>query len=371
MNPEMARDIAKRITGEKEFQSAELDIESHTMDEISRHIENLMPYVGVTDFEHRKILANTAQMFGDKLARFPKDHFREGFRFERELSSVLCFTRALAQSRLREAFLRFDSETPDHITARDSFGVEYEIEKSCLTPFLRTSTGLNTMNITDRWDYLAHKSYDSFERVLRAAGTEYPPWAPTFRSVARRIQKANLVVARRVNPHTADVHFLAFFAEEGVAASDQFKLVDERDLVRAKALCVLFNSAIFLSHLYLFKEETTDGSIDIRGPDLDTVALYPNDSGAQSLADVFGQFANQEFPALRYQLDQSFDKNYEAFWEKESWEKEPEIAPHPQRLALDAAVCSALGSSVSEDDLRSVYAVIAKEMVIRRGILNE
>lgn len=108
------------------------------------------------------------------------------------------------------------------------------------------------------------------------------------------------------------------------------------------------------------------------------MALYPEDPVVKALEDVFDRFGGKPFGALRDQLDSLFDQRYSEYWERQrggqerlfSVSTEP-VKPSPLRLAFDKAVCEALGVAVSEKELEEVYEVIAKEMIVTRGLQRD
>ena len=144
------------------------------------------------------------------------------------------------------------------------------------------------------------------------------------------------------------------------------------DPVRAKAVCVLMNSALFLANLFLFKEETTGRYIHIRSHDLEQLRLNPKSDVLNGLAEVYDMFAQREFPCLREQLDRRFTRNYEEFKARRRWpEGGVTIEPAPLRMEFDRAVLQALGESISDDELMRVYKAIVKEMTVTRGLTRD
>lgn len=104
----------------------------------------------------------------------------------------------------------------------------------------------------------------------------------------------------------------------------------------------------------------------------------PNDS-IESLATVFDKYSKINFPSLREQFDESFDRRYKEFWENKQgvqqlrlWSVlEQPVNPSPTRIEFDLAVCEALGISITKDDLLQLYEVLIKEMVLIRGLTKD
>ena len=374
---DVARQLADLIRSKDRFRGRDLDIESFTIEDLDPESMNLMAYIGVTEYNHRDILLNFLSKSEKRLRPFPEGYLKEGYRLEGGISSVIFLTRNLHASRLRKAFLGFDQDGGDTIVAKSPRDVEYEIEKQALTPSLRTGVGQTRMSIDGRWDYIANRRYDAFPRLVRATGVRVPrgqTWSKAFSRAKRELEgvRTRIVVSRRVNPYSPNVHLLAFFSQTPFSPSDQFKVISEDNDVMAKALCVILNSTIFLANLFLFKEETTGRFIDIRSYDLQRVRLCPESSEAEKLAEVFDEFSDRDFPSLHEQLDQRFLDNYERFWAEKDWEKvDLVVEPSQIRLEFDTAVFEALDIAVTEGELVEVYTTLVKEMIITRGLKKD
>ena len=170
----------------------------------------------------------------------------------------------------------------------------------------------------------------------------------------------------------------AFCSDTPISPNNTLNVILEPDPRRAKAVCVLLNSVLFLAQFFLLKEETTGRYVDIRFYDLYDMLLYPRDEVLGELIAIFDGFADQEFPSLREQLDQRFDERYDAFWQEHRTGQLPlddlftaPGQPSPLRVAFDRAVCQALGVAVTDDELRQVYDVIVREMIETRGLQRD
>lgn len=236
------------------------------------------------------------------------------------------------------------------------------------------------MNLEGKWDYVAKRPYRNLRQVIRACNAWQPDNPEEFWSDVNAGLEAvstYAVVARRINPYSPNTYFVAFASEDDISPSDQLNVVREASLDKAKAICALFNSAIFLAYLFLSKEETTGRYIDIRLYDLHEIPLFPSDNTVPALAKVYDDFAQRTFSSLREQLDEDFDRRYEEFWSKNKGQpsllnmpKDP-IRPSQERLAFDLAVTDALGVPVTETELRDVYGAIVREMIITRGLQRD
>lgn len=372
--------VADAVKNFDYLRSDDVDIDTHPLSDVGLRFANMMWFCGVTDLRHRDVLTRFVSRFSGRLARFPQNYFREGYRpVPKGVSQFLFLTRASHESRTKQAFLSFSSDKRSMITARTQLGSSCAIAKTYLTPTLRTPVGIPTMDITGCCDYIAHAPYPDLDRVLRATGQASKP-QEFWTGVQRELQEVStcLVVARRINPFSPYTFLTAFFSGIAISPSNQLNVIRERDPQRAQSVCVLLNSILFLAQFFLLKEESTGRYIDVRFYDLEEMVLFPSDDVVPRLVDVFQKYRNVAFPSLREQFDERFDDRYKEFWSRErtgqiglfsAW-AEP-VRPYPARLEFDLAVCEALGVPATPEDLLQVYDTIVKEMVVIRGLTRD
>lgn len=385
LDQENIHHVVNRMLALDHERSDTLDIESFSLDELRQRFVNLMWFCGVTDFRHRDTLVAFIEKCSRGLLRPPRSYFREGYRAVPErVSSFLFLTRNLEASRTQEAFLQFDTESETTVHGRSASGIGYEIERNSLAPSLRTGVGIRTLNITNKCDYIARRPYQALNRVILASGFRPPTefrWDQFWRRIDHELDQVstNVVVVRRINPYSPNTCLTAFMSDTPFSPSNVLNVILEPSVERAKALCTILNSCIFLAQFFLLKEETTGHYIDVRFYDLAEMLLVPDDSVVSSLVRVFEQFGNVEFPALCDQLDQDFEGRYQEFWQKQhgspqlrlfSLTEQP-LRPAPVRLAFDMEVCAALGVDMTEAGLKELYSVIVQEMIVTRGLQRD
>src|SRR5439155_25118264 len=105
-------------------------------------------------------------------------------------------------------------------------------------------------NISERWDYVAIRNYDAFPKIVRAADVKVPGGGTWIRYLNRLREQADglgtsLVVVRRVNPFSPNVHLMSFFSTTLIYPADQLAVLSETDETNAKAVCVILNSCLF------------------------------------------------------------------------------------------------------------------------------
>jgi len=375
--------IANQIELNNSFRSDELDVESFTIDEMQKRFANLMWFCGVNNLKHRDILVSFINSFSDKLERPPDNYFREGYRpVPKGVSSFMFLTRRLEDSRTEEAFLCFDRESSHSIKATSALKVEYNIEKSALSPSLRTGIGINTFYLKGKSDYIANTPYKELDRIVKACGFKKPEkfdWVRYWKSVADELKavKTRLVTLHRIGPSSPNTYLVSFFSDKSLSPSNVLNVVKEADDEAAKAFCVLINSTIFLSQFILLKEETTARYVNLRFYDYNEMNIFPKKEKINKLAKIFDEFSNTKFISLREQLDQSFDQRYGAFWQerrkgqKSLFSFEKPGNPSKERLDFDLKICKALDIPMTKEELCKIYDVIVKEMIITRGLKRE
>jgi len=377
------RSIARRVQSRAHLRSKDLDIDSHRVTNLRARFANLMWYCGVTDLNHRDAILGFLAPFAKRLRPLKKGYFHEGFRPVPEgVSKFLFITRDLSNTRTEKAFLTFGRDSRSTIRAASPLRATYEISREHLRPTLRTPVGLARMNISGLHDYVAHEPYAQIDRVLAAAGFDRSSldWDEFWSGVPTSLEatKTRLVVCHRINPFSPALHLVAFYSEEPLYPSNQMNVVLEEDPTRAKALCALLNSAVFLAQFLLLKEESTGRYINIRFYDLEAMRLAPSPRAVPGLAGVFDRFSEREFPPLRYQLDSSFDERYRELQIVERRKQltlppilGTQVRPADVRLAFDLAVCRALGVRVTRKDLLGLYSIIVQEMMLTQGLKRD
>jgi hypothetical protein len=372
-----AENLANLIQTYNHLRSEEVDIESFPLSVLYERFDNMMWFLGVSDFGRRDTLITFVSPFQRILRPMSEDSFVTGIRFEARMSEVAIFARERTTSRLSQAKIFFTEDSGDGpLHARTLLGTPVNVERAALMPAFRSAIGVTRMDITGNWDYLALRPYRGLPGIERAfdVSTSSSQW----RDLSGGIERATtqVCVVHRVNPYSPATRLLAFYSDSPFVPTDTFHAVHVNSPELAKALTVLYNSAVFLIQWLLAKEESGGRNINIRIYDLEAISLLPPPRLVPALAEVYDRFAQQDFPPLHEQLDIHFQDHYEAFWSTNR-ENQPSLfassayEPHPLRLQFDLAVCRALRVSMSANELRPVYEALAKEMVITRGLRSD
>ncbi|MDQ3803766.1 MAG: SAM-dependent methyltransferase [Acidobacteriota bacterium] len=374
--------LCETIKSEDEIRSETVDIDSHPLNDVLDRRANMMWFCGVSDFRHRDTIVNFVSKFNNVLTSLDRAYFREGYRpVPKGVSHFLFFTRALNAARVSQAFLRFDREYDGYINASTDMGVTFRVDLDEVRPTLRTPVGLETMDISDKFDYIASGQFEELSRVKRACGFEGRIPHAFWNNLERELNavETNIVVSRRVNPYSPNTNLFAFVSDTPISPSNQVNVVRESDLAVGRAIVTIINSAIFLSQFFLLKEESTGRYIDIRFYDMEEMLLKPSRRAIERLQSVYETFSNEMFPSLRNQLDAHFESRYDEFWEVRNQTSQQrlwsalgeEIRPADIRLNFDKEVCRALGVRVTKPELINLYRAIVNEMIITRHLTSD
>lgn len=351
-----------------------VDIDTHSMSTVKKRMNNLMWFCGVTSLEHRDILVGFIEKFESLLGPLPDDksYSMTGFRADGGSSAFLAVTRHTDDCRVEKAFLRFDKETNDTIRANTQLGSVFDLPRDAFLPSLRTPVGVDRMDVSGLWDYVAFRRYPSLSAICKASNVKERK-GDFWGALQGKLEKiaTNLLVSCRINPFSPYNYHVAFFSNEPLSPSDQMNVIIERDTNTARSICCIFNSVLFFAQFFLAKEESTGRFLHIRLHDLQEMILLPDQDSVPRLCEVFEKYKDIPFPSLRCQFDQDFDSRYDEVWSTKKSDLQQRlwsvmkkgIDPFPQRISFDKDVLDALGVNVSTNALLRVYSVFVEEMI--------
>jgi len=382
---ELKEDEIERITEQiKTFdvlRSDLLDVDSHPLDDVLKHFDNMMLFISGPSLEGKDALRRVIGEAEKLFCPFPHDYFKEGYGPRpKGVSGFMFVTRPMREGRKKEAFLELLEDRKDKIVAKTPAGVQrFEFDKSHFLPSLRTPTGIDRMDVTGTYDYVAKEPYEGMDKVMELCGfkekLQDDYWDNYVRKEFKRAESRVAVVCR-IGPYSPDHMLLACYSDTPLVLANLFHAVRESDSKHAKALVTLFNSIFFLAYLFDTKEETTGRWIHLRHQDLYRMRLYPKThEQIERLVDVYEKFKSTKFPALREQLDRHFDDRYEWFWDRKrkkgKKQSPPGIEPHELRLEFDRNVVKAVGADLSDEDILNAYRAIVWDMIVTRGLKKD
>ncbi|NPV30470.1 MAG: N-6 DNA methylase [Firmicutes bacterium] len=384
LTPEDVDHVVRLVKTQTDLRREEepVEIASFPWEEVRGRFDNLMWFCGATSFAHRDFLIGFVERARNILSSFPFGYFREGYRpVPQGVSKFLFLTRHSDPSRVEQAYLTFAEEDERTVRACSRAGISYTLEKNAFAPALRTATGLRTLNLKGKWDYVATRPYAQIGRIARASGFSRGDLLEDARFWQRltaelTATQSYLLVNHRINPFSPGNYLVAFVSPEPLSPANTLHATAERDLERAKAVAVLLNSAFFWAWFFLLKEESTGRWINLRHHDLYEMTLYPREEQIPALSAVFDEFAEVSFLAFIYQVDQDFDRKYQSYRDSVPRRAEPdftvaEFIPAEVRLAFDKAVVASLNLPVTEDELLEIYRILAKEMIVTKALARD
>jgi type I restriction-modification system DNA methylase subunit len=387
LNEEEVRRIAELIKTSDKLRSDVLDIDSYSLQEVYNHFDNMMFLIAGPSLEGlgflRKIIEEAERLF----QTFPTNYFKEGCGSRPEGSFAFMFiTRPgfpKENGRLKKSFLRLKSEDENTIIAVTPVGKQkFKFSKKRFLPAIRTPVGLRKMDISGLHDYVAKEPYEDIELVMRLArfknidkiNENY--WE---KYIKREFKRATgyAVVVRRMNPYSPEHSLLAFNSSYPIIAADVFRVINEPDENKRKAIVVLLNSIFSLSYIFCGKEETTGRYIDVRDSELYQMRLYPRQDQVEKLVKIYEKYKDVEFPPLRMQLDVNYITRYKSFWAREE-KGQAILSPLPQtvkpykdRIEFDLEVARSVDANLTKDDIIRAYEAIVWDMIITRRLRKD
>jgi len=290
----------------------------------------------------------------NKLIKIQKGTFPEGFHASpKGLSQLVFVTNPITKDRTKRAFLILEKSDKEKIVARvKNTHIRVVIPKSCTYPSLRTVTGINTIAVTGL-DYFVFSKYKNFEQVVSLSkwNKKRPVYWDKIKNEGTK-KRAFLIIPERFNPYSKNTHLLAFVSEEKLVCPHTLRIGINLDLEEAKVLGLFMNSIIFLSQIFLNREETTGEYIHIMESDLILMRILNFNKLSKTekgrLLNLFEKLRNVEFPSILEQL-----KN--RFW---------------ARVELDKTILKILGFSEREINewLPRIYDALVEELEAMKSL---
>jgi len=320
-------------------------------DEMKRHLEHMMPIVAFQDVSSRETIVSFLEKCLDareKLRKLKRDEIIEGFHTSPAgLSQITFVTRPVDESRVKKAFLVLKKEDEHKLCLSVGKGAsEIIVSKDRFVPALRTGTGIKTVDIADKHDYIAVEEYEGYETVKLLSKWTKPVGWSSIKSEATD-KKTYLAFIHRINPYSPNTHLLAFYSDKQFVPSDVLKKIDVENAEEAKILSIVLNTTFFLAQVFLFKEEATGTYPNVRTDDLINMYILNfhklEKEEKEELLKLFEEIRHTEFaPSIEKQLK-------DRFW---------------ARVKMDKAILKILGFDEKEAEswLDKVYDALLKEM---------
>jgi len=322
-------------------------------EKIKKHRDNLMLLVGFTKLETKELIERfmetVAEKAGDKLTTIHREWIREGFGARPAgLSELIYITNPSGIGRTTRATMILEKVTPRflNVIVKDS-DFRFRIPKSKTIPAVRTNTGVNTLDIGRKYDYLVLDEFEGFDQLM--SFSKYKDKRGFRWDVVRqdvRGKETLLALPERFDPYSVNTCLLGFYCDRQFVPNNTMFLLTVKDKALAKLLCLSVNSIVYLLDFYLFKQETTRRYTHIKASDfvlfhvLDHARLSIKEK--KQLANLFRKLRKVEFPNILEQLKTCFTA----------------------RVELDRTILRLLGLSDSEIDqwLPKLYEALVAEL---------
>ncbi len=359
-----ARKLSENIlNSEKDYSDEEIQIVSVKASELMNNINNLMPFLIFSKKELKPLFKflNELKVKMKSISTTLKEFkLILGFNtFPAGTAQKAFITRPTTSDRIKQAFLVYEKEQGNHIIAKvkDS-NISVRIAKTKVYPALRTNTGISTISIDSKHDFLIGekpREYKKIEPLIIAkieekrkkySGKAYKMIG--YEEIKRRIISSQtfLALCIKFNIYSPNSHLFAFVASKRFSPLYTFLSFPSLTLENAKILALFFNSIAYITQFLSLKSESQLQRTEIKVYDLSRI-LVPDINKLQKnqkikLLKVFERLKNIEFPSL---IDQFKNR----FW---------------GRMELDETVLGVLGFSKNEikELLPQIYDAIVEEL---------
>ncbi|AFU59198.1 putative N-6 DNA methylase family [Candidatus Nitrososphaera gargensis Ga9.2] len=230
--------------------------------------------------------------------------------------------------------------------------VQVEIPKKVLKFGIRRLTGISTIDITDKLDFVV---IDKFEDIDSFFGHQFKSFAKLDkwrRYVESRV--ANLTVNRRFNISAPGTNLLSFFTSEDATPAKIMWCIQNIRINDAKILCLWFNSTINIIQVLAQRSETEGAFLELSEYMLaEFSVLDPSklrEAEREELIKVFDEIKKSELPSILEQL-----KN-----------------EHPARQKIDRTILKVLGFNGRQIDeiLAYLYPALTKEITRLKSLMG-
>jgi len=229
------------------------------------------------------------------------------------------------------------AETPGDVEAvNKKLGTKIRVPRGVLRASTRSASGMPTLEITHPWDYTVVGRFPGDETFWNVPD---PDSVVAKRLVKYGEKETYLIAAGRnnVDLRSETTHFIAFVSPEKIAPPWQFWCIKTRSLEEAKILGLWWNSTLHLAQLFLSRGRGMGTYGGWEKGDLEPLPVLNSRSLESStvhrLLNVYEQWARVAFPSFHAQLEQPFEG----------------------RVAIDRAVCEAIGAEPATVGLPGLY----------------
>ncbi|MBZ9569424.1 N-6 DNA methylase [Patescibacteria group bacterium] len=335
-----------------QYSCEEFEIEFIEHKKLLENKYNLMYFLAFSALKRKRVIDNflaQCKQFKDKMIKIEKDWLQYGFPdYPAGLSQIVFLIRPSDKSREKRAFLLLREENNNisfQIKSIPKF--RYRIDKNKTVPALKTITGIKSISLNEKHDYLIQSDFKDSDSIIKFSNwNKKRKFDWNFVKDKSEHTKTNLAIPRRFNLYSDNTHLLAVYSDTKFVPTNKFLIFKIDNPKKSKILSLYLNSILYLVQLFLNKSETTGQLIEIMQPDLALIDVINVDrlseNERKSLLKTFDKITNVEFPSIIEQLEKRF----------------------PARVELDKNILQTLGFSDAqiEEWLPKVYDALVEEL---------
>jgi len=345
----------------KQYSDENLSAITINWKEVKREYKNWFKYIATYDPRILALWKRFEEKVEKKLIRFGDLLQRENIQLKRGIETsrgmrvqVVFILRDASRARRREDVWVLKEIKGKHIIVGNRFvpHIKLKIPIRSVAQALRTIAGNESMDVTEKTDYVVIKDFADSEKFFFGERIKFKDVLPTWENYVKD-RAGNLIILRRfVIPVPGTIH-LCYYSSTPTAGPGMTWVASNLKDVEAKILCLWFNSSFYLAQILLNKVE--DVWVDIHRYILeDLLVLDPSalhKEQRELLTSLFDSLRNINFPSLKSQFDELFHA----------------------RMEIDRAIMKMLGFEEAEINrmLSELYDAIKNEFSILHNLMTE
>lgn len=303
----------KDLKKETNFEDDEIILNWITNDDLKKNRNNLMSLLTFSASQTRNLAASLLSELSknQKITTIDPGILKPAFTYRPSgLTQNVFITRAIDESRIERAFLIFEGDVNGAIAARIK-GVDkvLHFNRQTVLPALRTLTGVDTMDLDGKLDYVLIEPSRDSEFVLNLSKwkSDKLDWKHLKKNALN--ERACLIIPRRIRLNSKNSKLLSFASEEPIVPGPLTWIVNV-NVERIPALCLYFNSVLTLLEFLTYKSETTEEFYEMMKRDWSLVHVFNfdalSDKDTKILNSTYAKLKKIRFPSIIDQLKEKF-----------------------------------------------------------------
>ena len=342
----------KRISSKEDYIYSDDDFEMYfiTHGNLKTYKESWMLFLCGASLVNSITLRNFINLFisRQELEQLQSNMLKEGVTSPKGLGQLIYITTPLNEARLRKAFLILEKINQKKLFVKiKGTNISQYIPNNVVYPAVRTTTGIKTISIEGKYDFVITDEYKDFGIVLSISKWEGKKFDwELIKKKIKSVGLSRLVIPDKINLSSENTHLVSMFSEKQLVLSNLFFTYKDLDIETCKILSLSLNSIISLAQFLVWKSETLGAYIRLSADDWGhTFQISPKKltiDKKQSLLNLFEKLKTVEFPSITEQLGTRF------------W----------ARVELDKTILKILGFSDNEIEewLPKVYDALVDEL---------